>query len=324
MMRGLRILIASGSLDHHTFDPVVKELTAQGHEVITYMPDKVVDGTVDSSLYVANDGVITLRYGDSLITDATIDAAWFRRPSLFGYERSDKAVQMSLEESARSAFSMAWDCIDAAKWLNSPDDILRAQRKIWQFSMAHAVGMKLPGAIMTNSWDVVRSIGEKSVMKVTGRGFLQGNDDTKLLFTTPLDDTKIQSISHTNPFPGLFEPYIPKKREWRVTVVGSRIFPVAIYTSNVAKDDWRRHQGTTEVDFHVEELPDSTLAEKCKNLLERCNLRFGAFDFIETPDGEMIFLEVNPNGQYGWLEKTLGLPISKAVADELIQIGLQS
>lgn len=53
-------------------------------------------------------------------------------------------------------------------------------------------------------------------------------------------------------------------------------------------------------------------------------LKFGAFDFIETAPGEVIFLECNSNGQYGWLEETLGLPISHAIADELIKIARQN
>jgi hypothetical protein len=49
-------------------------------------------------------------------------------------------------------------------------------------------------------------------------------------------------------------------------------------------------------------------------------LRFGAFDLIEEPDGNVVFLECNPNGEYFWLEESLGFQISDAVAAELIKI----
>jgi len=85
------------------------------------------------------------------------------------------------------------------------------------------------------------------------------------------------------------------------------------------KDDWRMHQFGPGVTFKVESFPRE-LEKKCILLLRHFGLRYGAFDFIETPDGKIIFLEVNPNGQFMWLEERLGIPISEAVAHELIRI----
>lgn len=103
-----------------------------------------------------------------------------------------------------------------------------------------------------------------------------------------------------------------------MTVVGERVFSAAIYTDECAKDDWRRLQLTPAVQFKKEQLPER-VDERCIQYLGKMGLRFGAFDFIEKPDGEIVFLECNPNGQYGWLEEELGLPISEAVAAELIK-----
>ena len=51
--------------------------------------------------------------------------------------------------------------------------------------------------------------------------------------------------------------------------------------------------------------------------MDRLELNFAAIDLIETPDGEHVFLEVNPNGQWLWLDDMLKLGISQAVADWL-------
>ena len=51
--------------------------------------------------------------------------------------------------------------------------------------------------------------------------------------------------------------------------------------------------------------------------MEGVDLRYGAIDLIETPDGEFVFLEVNPSGQWGWIADLGGLPIPEAVADML-------
>ena len=50
-------------------------------------------------------------------------------------------------------------------------------------------------------------------------------------------------------------------------------------------------------------------------------LVFGAIDMIVTPAGEYVFLEINANGQYLWIEKQTGLPITSSIVDLLIGTG---
>jgi glutathione synthase/RimK-type ligase-like ATP-grasp enzyme len=52
--------------------------------------------------------------------------------------------------------------------------------------------------------------------------------------------------------------------------------------------------------------------------MEHFGLNYGALDLILTPDGRHVFLEVNPVGEFFWLERCPGLPISKAIADILL------
>jgi glutathione synthase/RimK-type ligase-like ATP-grasp enzyme len=47
-------------------------------------------------------------------------------------------------------------------------------------------------------------------------------------------------------------------------------------------------------------------------MLSILNLQYGAFDFIEKPDGELVFLEINPTGEWAWLENALGYPMRSA------------
>lgn len=60
-----------------------------------------------------------------------------------------------------------------------------------------------------------------------------------------------------------------------------------------------------------------------KNLLRfmsSIDLRYGAIDLIETPNGEFVFLEVNPSGQWGWITTLAHLPVAEAVAKMLISL----
>jgi glutathione synthase/RimK-type ligase-like ATP-grasp enzyme len=58
--------------------------------------------------------------------------------------------------------------------------------------------------------------------------------------------------------------------------------------------------------------------ELCVQLVERLELCYGAIDMILTPDGRYVFLEINPSGQYGWIEQVTGLPISAAICEFLM------
>ena len=70
------------------------------------------------------------------------------------------------------------------------------------------------------------------------------------------------------------------------------------------------------------ELPDIynavRIEAKVGELMRRMNLCFGSLDFIVTPEGEHVFLEVNPVGQFGWIADQTGLPIHERLAELLI------
>jgi glutathione synthase/RimK-type ligase-like ATP-grasp enzyme len=111
---------------------------------------------------------------------------------------------------------------------------------------------------------------------------------------------------------------VEKICEWRVTVVDDEVFPARIVTTDVARDDWRRHQlDPGSVKFELGDFPSSA-SEMCQEYLRRVGLRFGAFDFAEDANGKLVFLECNSNGQFGWLEDELGFPMSRAIAVALM------
>jgi glutathione synthase/RimK-type ligase-like ATP-grasp enzyme len=151
------------------------------------------------------------------------------------------------------------------------------------------------------------------------RGDLHQNNKTQVVYTTRLDSDKRHTLKSSLPFPAIYQDYAEKAKEWRVTVVGDRVFDVAIYTDDEAKDDWRKHQFTKKVNFKSEEIEDD-IKQKCMQFLGQYGLKYGAFDFVEDNEGRTTFLECNPNGQFMWLEEILDLPISDAIADELIKI----
>jgi hypothetical protein len=319
------VLITAASLDEHAYGPVRQILESKGFPVIVYRTDKVLNGEEQFCLEINVNGELDISYNNASIAPEDISAAWCRKIGAFGFEDTDKdrAKHLYLTNEIRYLHETIWTLYDDDIWLNPPGKMRQADRRLWQLLVAHDLGFSIPKTVVSGDWlsidSHLLSSHEQIIVKMI-RGVISDRDQIKSLYTTPLNQAKIDEIrDHTTPFPGLYQPYIKKAREWRVTVVGENIFAAAIYTSENAKDDWRKLQATDAVHFVREDMPEG-IDEKCIQFLGKMGLKFGAFDFIEKPDGEMIFLECNPNGQYGWLEDKLGLPVSQAIASELIKI----
>lgn len=94
-------------------------------------------------------------------------------------------------------------------------------------------------------------------------------------------------------------------------MVGNKIFSAKVDSQKLeeTKIDWRKRK----IPFQPYLLPNE-ISEKCLALTQKLNLSFGAIDIIRSKSGEYIFLEINPNGQWAWLETEAGLKIS----DEII------
>ncbi|MGH3815761.1 MAG: hypothetical protein ACRDUV_25485 [Pseudonocardiaceae bacterium] len=96
-----------------------------------------------------------------------------------------------------------------------------------------------------------------------------------------------------------------------MTVVGDNIFATEIKTPGEL--DWRRSHD--DITYQPYELPDTVVAG-IHRLMHSLNLFFGAMDFVRTEQGYQ-FIEINPNGQWGWIEHQTGQPISRALATAL-------
>lgn len=317
------IFIASSSQDR-TAELVCRDLVARGRQPIMYQADCVVDGSAHCTIDVTPEGVVKCEYEGRCFDPARLGAAWYRRPETFGGKQPDKLRGYSLDQAFRMLQNGLWNLIPDERWLNSPYTMRRANGKLGQLVVAAAVGFSVPQTVVSNQWDRVRRLPSDKLVAKTASGTAMEFDaaPSTLVYTTQFanDDRLPFEVS---PYPAIWQTYIPKAREWRVTVVGDELFSAAIYTSPDARDDWRKHQLVPEkVTFRAETLPTDA-GQKCIAVVQALGLRFGAIDLIETPEGEMIFLEVNPNGEFGWLQVLHGLPIGAAIASELIKIAAE-
>jgi glutathione synthase/RimK-type ligase-like ATP-grasp enzyme len=106
--------------------------------------------------------------------------------------------------------------------------------------------------------------------------------------------------------------------ELRITIIGNRIFAAETESQSLpeARLDWRR--GAFSLKWRAVDLPEE-ISGKCLQLARRLGLAFGAIDMIVNPDGEYIFLEIHPSGQWLWIEEQTGLPLLDCFCEMLVQ-----
>lgn len=317
------IAIFSTSIDRPSFGPVAEILEKRGYDAWVYQSDKVVSAEDKLTISVNADNEFDLIYNGKKQILSDYSSAWYRHPEIYNLNLPDKAKQLSLEYEITSLQESFWQQVPEKAWFNHPARMKQAQAKLSQLVLAKELGFSVPSTVVSNTWEGVDMLTESKdcsdIIVKMPKGVLYESNNTKVLYATKLDEQKRQELSHTNPFPAFYQHYKQKAREWRITVIGEYTFPVAIYTTDKAKDDWRRHQLTSDVQFKAEELSDAII-EKCVRYLGKVGLLYGAFDFIEDNDGQLTFLECNTNGQYRWLEDLLALPISDVIATQLISI----
>lgn len=345
-----RILIATNSRDWPTIGPVEESIRSQGYKVIVYESDKVLSGEKKLSLSLATDDKAPVAaYDKHRFSRDSIGAAWYRRaamltpgaPAWIGQlqllakmvrdnAKVDIAGELNRLQVQAETVSLqkgVWSLIAEKRWLNAPETIQNAENKISQLAIAKDLGFEIPATVVSNSWDSIRKKLASPIIVKMPRGVLwDDKGGLKVMYSSILDDAKLDDLASVAPYPAIYQAYIPKQREWRVTVVGDAVFSAAIDTTEAAKDDWRRLQSQPEhVRFYIpKDDLDLTIKTMCLQFLSKLGLRFGAFDLITRPDGSTVFLEMNPNGQFMWLEKQLGLPISSAIGAELVKIAEQA
>lgn len=203
-------------------------------------------------------------------------------------------------------------------WINHPVQNRLANSKPAQLYMARKVGLDIPATVITNDPDEARTFTANSHKQTVYKSLTQNweVEPSEALFTGLITDTELANVDLIRLTPGIFQEFVPKSYEVRATVVGSRIFSAKIYSQAHAetKLDWRH--SPLEVEHQPIDLPRE-VETKIHGFMEAFGLIYGAFDFIVTPEGRHVFLEVNVAGQYMWVESKTGLKITAALGDAL-------
>lgn len=256
-----------------------------------------------------------------------VRSVWYRRPPAPKARPDTDPLyrQFAENESGKFLWSL-WSVLQSPTllWVNHPLTLkLLEYNKLYQLRAAAKVGFPIPETLVTNSESEAVQFCEKwggrVALKTFGGNNLKDGDGSDLVIYTQ-GITKRELLEHSDDMkyaPVMLENYIPKKVELRVTIVGNSIFACSIHSQDSprTKDDWRKYD-FPNVRHEVFSLPQE-IQGKLLRFMKSLNISFGAIDMILTPNDDFVFLEVNPSGQWGWIEAITGMPISEAIANLL-------
>ena len=317
MPRSGTVLVLAGRFDP-TADLAVVELNRRAVPVFRADVAQFPVGMALAASLTGDAWRGTLRTDHRTLRLETVRSVYFRRPRRPQVRpgMSPEARKVA-EREARLGFGgllVALPC----PWLSPPGKAADAEHKPLQLRVAVDAGLSVPRTLITNDPEAARdfadSVGGRLVYKpfYPVRGRVEGRAAavyTSLVDPETLTHPDIGTTAH------LFQEWIPKSFDVRLTVVGKRIFAVAIHSnSDRGRIDWRSDYSSHTYD--VCDVP-TEVATGVHRMLDLLGLPYGAFDFAIAPDDTWVFLEVNPSGQYGFVEVATGLPITAAIADYL-------
>jgi glutathione synthase/RimK-type ligase-like ATP-grasp enzyme len=205
-----------------------------------------------------------------------------------------------------------------ARWMSDPKAVWSAESKILQLSVANRLGFTIPTTVVTNDPAVVqktyKAFGGQMIVKPIRSGYVEIGDDAFAIYTSQVLAEHLGKVETAQLSPAIYQPLIQKKSDIRLTVAGSKVFCAEIDSQSDpdAAVDWRKT--STPLLPHKRHHPPAGIASMAVELVKSLGLAFGALDFILTPSGDWIFLEINPNGQWLWLDEQLGFGISDEIA----------
>ncbi len=209
------------------------------------------------------------------------------------------------------------------RWLNDPEKMAMINNKIFQMTIALDAGFLIPETLITSDPRKITELANSCDGKIVTKILAPSPILDQIILTRILSDEQLRNIDSARFCPAIYQPYVEKDYELRITVVGEKIFTAKIesQTDERTKVDWRARPSLNDTEAKMEILPTPIfLEEKIRRLMALSGLNYGAIDMIVTPKGEYVFLEINPNGQWFFVQLQSEAEIADALAELLVSV----
>ncbi len=242
-------------------------------------------------------------------------SAWWRRPQQpqIGSDIIRTSHRQFAMGEIYEALQGLWLSMDSY-WINDPARDQAAQHKVYQLRVAQEIGLDIPETLVTNCPDAAHDFLESHPPnQVVYKSFSATESEWRE--TRLVKQKERELLENVRYAPVIFQEYVDADADLRVTVVGEEIFAAAIYSQETLyKVDFRMDMGNARVEPLT--LPP-VVQDKLHQYMSRLGLVYGAIDMRRTPSGRYVFLEINPAGQWLFIEQKTNQKISNAVARNL-------
>jgi glutathione synthase/RimK-type ligase-like ATP-grasp enzyme len=262
---------------------------------------------VEWSTRAASEARLTSREGVR-VSVQELDLIWWRRVS----QTLRQPIDMSpatldfLRNDWRHATEGAVFTNFSGIWLSDPAAQRRAENKIIQLQTAMSIGLHVPETIVTNSPTELRHFADRlgnDIIAKTLRG--AATRATAAVSMTPeaLSDDEAIALC-----PAIYQERVHGSVHLRAHVFGESVYAAQITTADL---DWRRDLSVPFESIAV----TPQLANQLVDFVSVMGLRMGVLDLKIDENDQVCFLEINPQGQFLFVEALAGLPLTEAICD---------
>ncbi|MBI4613694.1 MAG: hypothetical protein HY720_08805 [Planctomycetes bacterium] len=318
-----KILIATHSQDYHAL-AVAEALRRRGIEPLLWYTTDYPARSVESVDFSEGASTVTIEGPEMDFAGPRPDVVWYRR---VGHVLQTGSVhpadlEFAMLQCARFRSGLFRMVSPGAFWVNPPEAVERTEQKIFQHQAAVESGLVMPPTLYSNDPARIRAFlarhGGVAVYKPIAPRTWRDRETKWIPYTSLVSGERLVADELLRAAPGIYQALVPKAYELRVTFMGRRAFAAKVLSqeTETGKLDWRT--AYHELRMEPYDLPAPVTAT-CLALLDRLGLAFGCFDFIVTPDGRYVFLEVNQAGQWLFVENYTHMPLLDAFVEFLVQ-----
>ena len=318
-----RVLILTHEEDPHSAS-VRKYFDQNGIDYFEVLTDRLI-GNYDL-IFDLSKGSFTLSDSERQIELGGDWSIWNRRVMDPDIPRS---LQGRLDDIILTETERTWQGLlftHPGRVVNRPQANFNANNKVDQllFASRYGRGIKVPQTILTNDPEAFRKFyaGLPRVsFKLLKAPMVQteGKNGYLTCYNNIVTDEQAERAELIRNNPSLFQEYVEKDYELRITALEHKVVGIKIdsQSSDLSLVDFRRYD-FEKVSYEHVAVPKN-VEDFCLDMLRHYGLFFVEFDFIRTKKGDYVFLEINPNGQWLWLELKSGYDLTKDVAENLLE-----
>lgn len=314
-----------------TLDRVIRGLHEIGTETFRFdLADFPSALEVSVAIHDDDNGDLdgTFAIDSRVVAVRDVASVFYWKPRPLGFERDHPALRF-VEAEARAGLGGILRALHVP-WVNDPDASTRLSHKVLQLRLARQLGFRIPETLITNSPDEARLFLKRHdrngviYKTVSVPMHAVGDDDYVSIFTSAVPSDSFEQLGLVRNTLCMFQERVARSADIRVTVVGDSVFACALTSGSASTDsfvDIRELYG--QLCYEPSALPPS-VEERLRTMLRDNGLLYGAFDLLLTPDGEYVFLELNPSGLFSWIEYETKQPITAALCAILADPPLRS